>query len=79
MPYTFPSEFSENPLAGVWSGGSWPKSKDETVEPNGAGFLSLPLAKVHVQEGADEEERDADPRQDEAVTKVAFPRIFGII
>lgn len=48
-------------------------------ESKDGGFLSLPLAQVHVQEGADEEERDTDPRQHETVAKVAFPQISGII
>lgn len=43
------------------------------------GPTSLPLAQVRVQEGADEEERDANPRQDEAVAKVALPQISAVI
>lgn len=32
-----------------------------------------------IQEGTDEEERDADPGQDEAVAKVSLPRVPGVI
>lgn len=39
---------------------------------------SLPLAQVDVEDGADQEQRDADPRQDEAVAKVSFPQVPGV-
>lgn len=44
----------------------------ETVA--GEGLLgSLPLAQVDVEDGADQQQRDAHPWQHKTVTKVSFP------
>lgn len=52
----------------------------ETVADEGlqSRFCSLPLAQVDVEDGADQEQRDADPRQDKTVTKVSFPQVSGV-
>lgn len=33
---------------------------------------------MDVEDGADQEQRDADPRQDKTVTKVSFPQVPGV-
>lgn len=41
------------------------------------GFVSLLLAQVEIKDSADQEERDAQPRQDETVAKASFFKISG--
>lgn len=42
-------------------------------------FGSLPLAQVDIQDPADQEERDAQPCQDETVAKASFAQVSGVV